>query len=49
VLELAAPNITAVINQAAAAETFQVEQITLEIAGLCPRCQSDSTDQPMPS
>ncbi|UQG58894.1 transcriptional repressor [Marinobacter sp. M3C] len=49
VLELAAPNITAAINQAATAETFQVEQITLEIAGLCPRCQSDSTDQPTPS
>jgi Fur family zinc uptake transcriptional regulator len=48
VLELAAPDITAAIHQAAAAETFQVEQITLEIAGVCPRCYSDNTDQLAP-
>lgn len=40
VLELTAAPITHAIHQAAAVEAFHVEQVTLEIAGLCPRCQT---------
>ncbi|MCK7547777.1 Fur family transcriptional regulator [Marinobacter koreensis] len=40
VLELASPEVSGVITEAAQAQGFLPEETTLEIAGLCPRCQS---------
>lgn len=39
VLELAAPAVSDSIQAAAQAESFAPKDITLEIAGVCPRCQ----------
>lgn len=44
VLELATPEVSKAVEDAAAAESFRPEDITLEVAGLCPRCQGDSSD-----
>ncbi len=41
VLELTAPAVSTAIHTAAAAETFRADSVTLEIAGLCPRCQPE--------
>ncbi|WP_372964161.1 Fur family transcriptional regulator [Marinobacter sp.] len=43
VLELAAPALSKSIESSAKTEGFLPEDITLEIAGLCPRCQGDSS------
>ncbi|QBM18763.1 zinc uptake regulation protein [Marinobacter sp. JH2] len=42
VLELAIDTVTEAIESAAKAEAFQVEDITLEISGLCPSCQGNA-------
>ncbi|MBW0147917.1 Fur family transcriptional regulator [Marinobacter arenosus] len=42
VLELTAPSVSGAVHAAAAAEAFELDDITLEIAGLCPRCQKES-------
>ncbi len=42
VLELTAPGVSGAIEGAAQAENFRAEDVTLEIAGLCPRCQSEA-------
>lgn len=42
VLELEAPQVTAAIDDAARAESFCPEDVTLEINGLCPLCRSTS-------
>ncbi|WP_417568246.1 Fur family transcriptional regulator [Marinobacter sp.] len=42
VLELAAPAVSSEICKAAAGEGFRAENATLEIAGLCPRCQAEA-------
>ncbi len=42
VLELTAPGVSGAIEGAAKAEHFKAEDVTLEIAGLCPRCQSET-------
>lgn len=42
VLELAAPEVAQAVESAAESEAFLPEDITLEIAGLCPRCQVES-------
>jgi Fur family zinc uptake transcriptional regulator len=39
VLELDAPTVSESIEAAARAEGFRPDDITLEISGLCPRCQ----------
>ncbi|KPQ26954.1 MAG: Fur family transcriptional regulator, zinc uptake regulator [Marinobacter excellens HL-55] len=44
VLELATPEVSKAVEDAAAAESFLPEDITLEVAGLCPRCQGDNND-----
>ncbi|KMQ76809.1 Fur family transcriptional regulator [Marinobacter subterrani] len=41
VLELTAPALTSEVRKAAAGEGFRAESTTLEIAGLCPRCQAE--------
>lgn len=41
VLELKDNSVAGAIQQAAGAETFHAETVTLEIAGLCPGCQSE--------
>ena len=41
VLELTAPEVSTEVRKAASGEGFRPETTTLEIAGLCPRCQSE--------
>ncbi|OAN88561.1 Fur family transcriptional regulator [Marinobacter sp. EhC06] len=41
VLELTAPSVSTEVRKAASEEGFRAENTTLEIAGLCPRCQSE--------
>lgn len=41
VLEMTAPGVSSEVGKAAASEGFRAENTTLEIAGLCPRCQSE--------
>ena len=41
VLELTAPSVSTEVSKAAAQEGFRAENTTLEIAGLCPRCQAE--------
>lgn len=41
VLELMESSVTTAIENAARAEAFQPEAITLEVAGLCPGCQAN--------
>ncbi len=41
VLELAAPSVTVALADAATREGFDAEEVTLEIAGLCPRCKAE--------
>lgn len=41
VLELMESSVTTAIENAASAEAFQPEAVTLEVAGLCPGCQAD--------
>lgn len=43
VLELAVDTVTEAIESAAKAEAFQVENITLEISGLCPSCKGTTS------
>lgn len=45
VLELTAPSVSGAIKAAAEAESFALDEVTLEIAGLCPRCQSEQENQ----
>lgn len=40
VLELDAPEVTEAVESAARAEAFQPDDVTLEIAGICPRCRA---------
>ncbi|MDX5439611.1 MULTISPECIES: Fur family transcriptional regulator [Marinobacter] len=42
VLELDVPEVMGAVEAAAAAVAFRPEEVTLEIAGLCPRCQGGS-------
>jgi len=42
VLELDVPEVMGAVEAAAAAVAFRPEEVTLEIAGLCPRCQGES-------
>ncbi|WP_372994183.1 Fur family transcriptional regulator [Marinobacter sp.] len=42
VLELTAPDVSTEVCKAASEEGFRAETTTLEIAGLCPRCQAES-------
>ena len=46
VLELSSIHVTEAIDRVAAAEAFKVDQITLEISGLCPRCQACTDEAP---
>ncbi|MBL3823421.1 MULTISPECIES: Fur family transcriptional regulator [Marinobacter] len=41
VLELTAPSVSTEVRKAASEEGFRAENTTLEIAGLCPRCQTE--------
>lgn len=41
VLELKAPAVSAALQEAARDESFKIDEVTLEIAGLCPRCQME--------
>ncbi len=41
VLELTAPAVSGAIQDAVKAEAFELDDVTLEIAGLCPRCQGE--------
>jgi len=41
VLELTAPAVSKEVSKAASDEGFRAENTTLEIAGLCPRCQAE--------
>jgi len=41
VLELTAPAVSTEVGKAASEEGFRAENTTLEIAGLCPRCQAE--------
>jgi len=41
VLELTVPEVSSEVRKAAADEGFRAENTTLEIAGLCPRCQAE--------
>ena len=41
VLELESAPVTQAIDDTARAEAFRPEQVTLEITGLCPRCQNE--------
>ena len=41
VLELTAPAVSKEVGKAASDEGFRAENTTLEIAGLCPRCQAE--------
>ncbi|MCK7550823.1 MULTISPECIES: Fur family transcriptional regulator [Marinobacter] len=42
VLELTAPAVASAVSEAASAEAFSPEDVTIEVAGLCPRCQADA-------
>ena len=44
VLELAMPELNQAIESAARAEAFLPDDVTLEVAGLCPRCQGEQTN-----
>lgn len=44
VLELATPDVSKAVEQASAAVCFRPEEMTLEVAGLCPGCQGDASD-----
>lgn len=44
VLELTAPAVSGAVQAAADQEGFKVDDVTLEIAGLCPGCQAESGD-----
>jgi Fur family zinc uptake transcriptional regulator len=44
VLELTAPAVSGAVQAAAEAEAFHLDDITLEIAGLCPRCSKETGD-----
>lgn len=41
VLELDAPSVTRAIESTTTSVGFKTEEVTLEIAGLCPRCQQE--------
>lgn len=41
VLELTMPDLMQAVETAARTEAFQPDDITLEVAGLCPQCQGD--------
>lgn len=45
VLEMTAPSVSGAIKAAAEAESFALDDVTLEIAGLCPRCQSERGEE----
>lgn len=38
VLELTAPGVSNAVTLAAAEESFQLDEVTIEVAGYCPRC-----------
>lgn len=42
VLELTAPAVSSAVTRAAAEESFRPEDVTIEVAGYCPRCASES-------
>lgn len=42
VLELTAPEVASAVANAAASESFRPEEVTMEIAGTCPRCHAES-------
>lgn len=44
VLEIAAPTVSEAVRSASARENFRAEEITLEISGLCPQCQTENAD-----
>jgi len=41
VLELTDASVSTAIHNAADAEAFRAEKVTLEVSGLCPRCQAE--------
>lgn len=41
VLELTAPGVSSAVTRAAAEESFQPDNVTIEVAGYCPRCASE--------
>ncbi|AOY89590.1 Fur family transcriptional regulator [Marinobacter salinus] len=45
VLELKAPAVSRAVQAAAEREAFKMDDVTLEIAGLCPGCQADSDNE----
>lgn len=45
VLELTDASVSTAIRDAAHSEAFRIEAVTLEIAGLCPSCQTEPTDE----
>lgn len=44
VLELTAPPVNAAVEAAAGDAHFQAEDVTLEVSGLCPTCQTEAVD-----
>lgn len=45
VLELEAPRVTRAIDEAASAELFLPQEVTLEVTGLCPLCRCESAKE----
>ena len=45
VLELTDASVSAAIRNAAGAEAFQAESVTLEVAGICPGCQTEPSHE----
>lgn len=45
VLEMTAPEVSDAVHAAADRESFQVENVTLEVSGLCPGCQPEAGDE----
>lgn len=41
VLELESPRVTDAIDETARAEAFEPDDVTLEVTGVCPRCQGE--------
>ena len=44
VLELSAPAVSEAVRAAADRESFRTDEVTLEISGVCPRCQAEPAD-----
>ncbi|KPP97458.1 Fur family transcriptional regulator [Marinobacter sp. HL-58] len=42
VLELTAPGVASAVTKAAAQESFRPDDVTIEVAGYCPRCSAEA-------